>query len=75
MGRDQGTLKPREVNQHLWRWTGEAPTVRTTRNAMHYLRFRRKVSNRSYLRQDRELVREHAQRRELYHPRQLCFAD
>ena len=69
------TLKPREVNKKIWRWTGEAPTVRTTRNAMKYLNYRRKVNETRSLRQNKELMRQHAQVREIYHPRQLCYAD
>ena len=72
---EDNALKAEEVHQKVFDITGEAASLSTCRRAMRKLKFKRKVACTQSWRQNKELNKQHAEVRELYHPRCLLFAD
>ena len=68
-------LKAKELRVKLWQQTGEAASLRTVNRMIKLLKWRRKRLSTLSRRRNPETMQAHAEVRELFHPRQLLFAD
>ena len=68
-------LKAKEVRLKVFQQTGEAASLRTVNRMIKLINWRRKVIATLSSKQNPETMRAHAEVRELFHPRQLLFAD